>query len=70
MMNVGMHHRGVDAQFRAVLQSKIDRCLNHQIIDGFERLRRKPIEAAIERIVFARRGAIAASGRGPQRLNH
>ena len=36
MMNVSLHHRGVDPQLRAILQSKIDCRLNNQIIDGFE----------------------------------
>src|SRR5216684_6991034 len=52
MMNVSLHHRGVDTQLRAVFQSKIDRSLNHRVIDDFERLRRQPIEAAVERIVL------------------
>src|SRR6266851_1139585 len=55
MMNVSLHHCGVDTQLRAVLQSKIDRSLNHQVIDDFERLRRQPIEAAVERIVLGYR---------------
>jgi hypothetical protein len=36
MMNIGLHHRGVDAELLAILQSKIDRGLKHQVIDGFE----------------------------------
>ena len=51
MMNVGLHHRGVDTQLLAVLQSELDRRLHHQIIDRLERLGRQPIEAAVERIV-------------------
>src|SRR6478609_3038194 len=51
MMNVGLHHRGVDTQLLAVFQSELDRRLHHQIIDRLERLGREPIEAAVERIV-------------------
>src|SRR5258707_841817 len=55
MMNVGLDDRGVNTQLGAVLQSKIDCRLNHQVIDRFERLRREPIEAAAERIVLGHR---------------
>jgi hypothetical protein len=42
----------------AVLQSELDRCLHHQIIDHLERLGREPIEAAMERIVSRHRQTI------------
>src|SRR6266851_1615301 len=58
MMNVGLHHRGVDAQLLAVLQSEVDRRLHHQIIDRLERLGREPGEAAMERIVSRHRQTI------------
>jgi len=58
MMNVGLDHRGVDPQLAAVLQTKPDRSLNHQIIDSFERLRRQPIEAAVEGVMFGHRIAV------------
>ena len=58
MMNVGLDHRGVDTQLSAVLQTEPDRGLNHQIIDGFERLRRQPIEAAVEGVMFGHRIAV------------
>src|ERR1700675_4769199 len=51
MMNVGLNHRGVDAQLLAVLQPEPDCRLHHQIIDRLERLGREPVEAAVERIV-------------------
>src|SRR5712691_10040784 len=60
-MNVSLHHRGVDTQLRAVFQSKIDRSLNHQVIDDFERLRHQPIEAAVERIVLGYRITVEVS---------
>ena len=58
MMNVGLHHRGVDTQLLAVLQSELDRRLHHQIIDRLERLGRQPIEAAVERVVSRHRQTI------------
>src|SRR5260221_2152319 len=58
MMNVGLHHRGVDAQLLAVLQSEVERRLRHRIIDRLERLGREPIEAAMERIVSRHRQTI------------
>src|SRR3984893_2101400 len=61
MMNVSLDDRGVDTQLRAVLQSKIDCRLNHQVIDRFERLRRQPIEAAAERIVLGYRITVQVS---------
>src|ERR1700674_1770692 len=61
MMNVSLDDRGVDTQLRAVLQSKIDCRLNHQVIDRFERLRRQPIEAAAERIVLGYRITVEVS---------
>jgi hypothetical protein len=51
MMNVGLHHRGVDAQLLVILQSEFDHRLHHQIIDCLQCLGRQPIEAAMERIV-------------------
>jgi hypothetical protein len=32
-MNVGLHHRGIDAQLLAVLQSEFDRRLHYKVID-------------------------------------
>jgi hypothetical protein len=51
-MNVGLYHRGVDPQLGAILHAQRDRGFNHHIIDSFERLRRQPIEAAVERVMF------------------
>ena len=58
MMNVALHHRGIDTQLLAVLQSEVDRRLHHQIIDRLERLGRQPSEAAVERIVSRHRQTI------------
>jgi hypothetical protein len=38
-----------------ILQTKLGRCLNHQIIDGFECRRRQPVEAAFERVMLGHR---------------
>jgi len=43
-----LHHRSVDPQLRAVLQSELDRRPNHQVIDRFQRLWRQSDEAALE----------------------
>jgi len=39
-------------ELRAILQAKIDRCLNDQIIDGPERVWRQPIKVAVERMML------------------
>src|SRR5437899_8803597 len=52
MMNVSLHHRSVDPQLRTVLQSELDRRLNHQVVDRFQRLWRQTDEAALKGIVF------------------
>src|SRR6516225_4266717 len=58
MMNVGLHHRGVDPQLRTVLQSELDRRPNHQVVDCFQRLWRQTDEAALEGIVFRDQRAV------------
>ena len=55
MMNVGLNHRRVDPQLRAILQAKVERCSNDKVVDGYEGLRRQPIEVAVERLVFGHR---------------
>src|SRR6202162_3230395 len=45
---------------------KLDRSLNQEIIDGFERLRRQPIEAAVEGVMLGPRSAVEL-GELPQR---
>ena len=61
MMNIGLHHRSVDPQLRAVLQSELDRRPNHQVVDCFQRLWRQTDEAALEGIVFRDRRAVEVS---------
>ena len=53
VMNVRLHHCGIDPQLRAILQAKIDRCLNDQVIDGLEPVWRQPIKVAVERMMLA-----------------
>ena len=48
MMNVGLHHRSVDPQLRTVLQSELDRRLNDQVIDRFQRLRSQTDEPVLK----------------------
>src|SRR5439155_19406002 len=52
VMNVGFHHRGVDAESLAVFQTQLDSRLDHELIDVAKRLRRKPVEGAVERIML------------------
>ena len=58
MMNVGLHHCGVDPQLRTVLQSKLDRRSNHHVVNRFQRLRCQSDEATLKRIVFRHRCAV------------
>ena len=44
MMNVGLHHRGVDPQLAAVLHAELHGSPHDELIDGLERRRRQPIE--------------------------
>jgi hypothetical protein len=53
-----INHRGDDPQLGAILQAKRDRSLNHHLLDGFERLARQPIEAAVERVMLGLRIAV------------
>lgn len=58
MMNIDLDHRGVDPQLAADLQTELHSGLNDQIVDGFERLRRQPVEAAVERVMLGYRIAV------------
>ena len=40
MMNVGLHHRGVDPQLAAVLQAELHGGFDDKVVDDFERRRR------------------------------
>jgi hypothetical protein len=58
MMNVGLHHRSVDPQLRAVLQSELDRRPNHQVVDCFQRLWGQTDEATLEGVMLRHRRAV------------
>src|SRR5262245_61544198 len=51
MMNVGLHHRGVDPQLATVLQTKINSRSHDKVVDSSDGIRPKPVEVAIERMV-------------------
>jgi hypothetical protein len=53
MMNVGLHHRGVDPQFPAVLKAQLHGGFDEEFIDGLERRWRQPVEAAVEGVMLA-----------------
>src|ERR1035438_2361556 len=51
-MNVGFHHRGVDAQLLAVFQAELDRTLDHGLVDGLHGGRGEPVKGAVEGVVL------------------
>ena len=57
-MNVGFHHRGVDAESLSVFQTQLDRRLDHELIDVAKRLRGKPVEGAVEGIMLDRKSVV------------
>src|SRR6266436_4037069 len=58
MMDVGLHHRSVDPQLRAVFQSEVDRCPNHQIVDRSQRLWGQTDEATLKGVMLRHRRAV------------
>src|SRR2546422_5069937 len=66
VMNVGFHHRGVDAESLAVFQPQLDSRLDHELIDITKRLRRKSVEGAVERILLGD-GLAVKLGKAAQR---
>src|SRR5216117_2672541 len=58
VMNVGFHHRGVDAESLTVFQPQLDSGLDDELIDVAKCLRRKPVESAVEGIMLGDRLAV------------
>ena len=52
MTNVGLHHRGVDPQLTAVLHAELHGGFNDDFVNGLERRRRQPVEAAVEGVML------------------
>src|SRR6516225_9985793 len=52
MMNVGLHHRGVDPQLAAVLQAELHGGFDDEVVDGLEGRRCQPVEAAVEGVML------------------
>jgi hypothetical protein len=52
MMNVGLHHRGVDPPLAAVLQAELHGGFDDEAVDGLERRRCQPVEAAVEGVML------------------
>ena len=50
-MNIRFRHCCIDAELLPILQTVIDRGLNHCVIDRFQRGRPQPIERLVERIM-------------------
>jgi hypothetical protein len=47
MMNVGLHHRGVDPQLAAVLHAELHGSPHDEVIYGLEHRRRQPVEGVM-----------------------
>lgn len=60
MMNVSLHHRGVDPQLRTIFQLQIHGRRHHQVVDRPQRCRRQPNEGAVEGLVSRHRPAVEA----------
>src|SRR5437879_2715838 len=66
VMNVGFHYRGVDAESLAVFQPQVHSRLDHELIDVAKRLRCKPVEGTVERIMLGD-GLAVKLGKAAQR---
>src|SRR6201993_1690992 len=61
MMNVGLHHCRVDPQLSTVLQSELDRCSNHQIVDRSQRFWGQTDKATLKGVMLRYRRAVEVS---------
>src|ERR1039458_9597761 len=57
-MNVGLHYRGVDAEFLAVFQTELDDRLDHGLVDGLQRGRGEAVEGPVEGVVLGDKVAV------------
>jgi len=57
-MDVGLHHRGVDAQLLAVFQAELDRGLDHGLVDGLHGGRGEPVKGTVEGVVVGHAMAV------------
>src|ERR1039457_5691060 len=64
-MDVGFHHRGVDAQLLAVFQAELDRTLDHGLVDGLHGGRGEPVEGAVEGVVLGYAMAVEVGKAAP-----
>jgi len=55
VMNVGLNHGAVDPKLATILEFQVDRGLQHEFIDGLQRLESQAIKGAVEGIVFGYR---------------
>src|SRR5580704_17696000 len=51
-MDIGLHHRGIDAEFLAVFQAELVSRLHYGLVDGFQRGRRESVEGPVEGVVL------------------
>jgi hypothetical protein len=59
-------HRGVEAQLAAVLHGELHGGFNDQIVNGLERRRRQPVEAAVEGVMLGHLLAVEIGERSPR----
>src|SRR5438034_2656482 len=64
-MNIGLYHRGINAQTLAVFQAELDGGLDHSLIDGLHGSRGEPGEGPVEGIVFGYAMTVEV-GKAPQ----
>ncbi len=65
VMDVGFHHRGVDAQLLAVFQAELDRTLDYGLVDGLHGGRGEPVEGAVEGVVLGYAMAVEVGKAAP-----
>ena len=66
-MNVGFHHRGIDAQLSCRPPDQLDGLPDHQFVDGLQRGRRESVEGTVEGVVLGYAVAVEV-GKAAQRI--